>query len=248
MSYGDDKEHKRLLQATQENSIMLKDFKNEEGRYMKEKSGICRIVGSGDFSPDDFATEKGDLVIAADGGYRHLMSVNVAPDILVGDFDSLNERPDGIRTIEHSPIKNDTDTGLAITIGVEEGYSRFVIYGGTGGKRPEHTIANIQTLIGLEEKGFCGYIVGNGNIITVVRNRTLTFPEDMNGYISVFSIGEYAGGVSLKGFKYEISEAVLKNSHPLGVSNEFTNSEAVITVSDGTLLVMWHDEKTRLIW
>lgn len=212
------------------------------------KDGICRIVGSGEFFSRDFEHSDGDFIIAADGGYRHLSAVSVTPHLLVGDFDSMSDRPDGIETIEHSPIKNDTDTGLAISEGISRGYDKFVIYGGTGGKRPEHTIANIQTLTGLEEKGLRGYIIGDGNIITVIKNRTMTFPEGMSGYISVFSVGERAKGVTLQGLKYEISDAVLTCSHPLGVSNEFTGKESSISVTDGTLLLMWHDENKIFIW
>ena len=54
----------------------------------------CIIVGAGDFTPDFKKPSAGDIVIAADGGLLHLQSLNIRPDILIGDFDSLNKKVD----------------------------------------------------------------------------------------------------------------------------------------------------------
>lgn len=42
----------------------------------------CYIVGAGDFTPRGFAPVPGDLVLAADGGYRALYSLGYTPDLL----------------------------------------------------------------------------------------------------------------------------------------------------------------------
>ena len=51
-------------------------------------------------------------------------------------------------------------------------------------------------------------------------------------------MGERAQGVTLKGLKYELTDALITNSFPVGVSNEFIGKEAEITVRDGTLLIL----------
>lgn len=55
--------------------------------------------------------------------------------------------------------------------------------------------------------------------------------------MSVFSWSEKSEGVYLRKLKYELNDAVLTNSFPLGVSNEFIGEESSITVKKGTLLV-----------
>ncbi|MCD8021752.1 MAG: thiamine diphosphokinase [Lachnospiraceae bacterium] len=94
-------------------------------------SSVCRL------SP-----EPGDLVIAADGGYRYLQKLGVEPDILMGDFDSLEIVPEHRHLIRHSPIKDDTDMALAVAWAEKAGYETFFLYGGLGG-RLDHSLANL---------------------------------------------------------------------------------------------------------
>ncbi|NLG03515.1 MAG: thiamine diphosphokinase, partial [Clostridia bacterium] len=53
----------------------------------------CYIVGAGDFDRDRFTPSPGDYIIAADGGYRHLSDAGISPDLVLGDFDSLDMIP-----------------------------------------------------------------------------------------------------------------------------------------------------------
>jgi len=52
------------------------------------------IVGGGDFDRDRFTPEPKDCVLAADAGYAVLEQLHIAPDAVVGDFDSLGTVPD----------------------------------------------------------------------------------------------------------------------------------------------------------
>ncbi|MCR5262595.1 MAG: thiamine diphosphokinase, partial [Clostridiales bacterium] len=72
----------------------------------------------------------GDLVIAADAGYLYFNGKDIAPDLIVGDFDSLGEAPSGDNVVRHPVIKDDTDMMLAVKIGLERGYRIFMLYGG----------------------------------------------------------------------------------------------------------------------
>ena len=64
-------------------------------------------------------------------------------------------------------------------------------------------------------------------------------PDYVSGYVSVFAHSERVEGVWLKGLKYELQDAVLTNSYPLGVSNELIGKEASISVKNGTLLIVF---------
>ena len=86
----------------------------------------CYIFGAAEGMPTDFKKEKDDIIIAADAGYKHLEALNIIPDIILGDFDSLGFIPNGKEIITHPERKDDTDTMLAIKTGLEKGYKQFV--------------------------------------------------------------------------------------------------------------------------
>ena len=55
-----------------------------------------------------------------------------------------------------------------------------------------------------------------------------------------------AEGVTLKNVSFPVEKGTLTNGFPIGVSNEFLEGPAVISVENGTLLVMWQAEKEEL--
>jgi len=74
-----------------------------------------------------------DYLIAADGGLKHMESLGVTPNAIIGDFDSLNYIPTGAEVF---PVeKDDTDSMLAVKLGLSKGYDRFLLYGGLDGVR-----------------------------------------------------------------------------------------------------------------
>ena len=82
--------------------------------------GVCYIVGAGDFA-SPFAPKEDDLVIAADGGYDHLIKFGIRCDILLGDLDSIREVPKKIETVTFPVRKDETDSFLAYREGVRRG-------------------------------------------------------------------------------------------------------------------------------
>lgn len=201
-------------------------------------NGVCYIFGAAEGMPSSFVKNNGDLVIAADAGYERLLRYGTLPDIAVGDFDSLGYVPECSEIIKHPVRKDDTDTVLAVKTGLERGYKRFVIYGGVGG-RTDHTIANLQTLSYLSNRGAVGFLCGNGVTYTAVTNSSLRFKPCPRGTVSVFSATSVCEGVYISGLSYELTDAVLNFDFPLGVSNEFCGKASEIGVKSGTLTVCW---------
>ena len=70
----------------------------------------------------------------------------------------------------------------------------------------------------------------------------ICFPEGADGYVSVFSYGEKAEGVTLQNLKYEIADAVLSDNFPIGVSNEFIGQAASVSVKRGRILVIYDNQ------
>lgn len=207
---------------------------------------ICCIVGAcapgNIILPDQCRV----LVIAADGGLSHLEAQGIGPDLVVGDFDSLGRVPTGENISVHPVEKDDTDTMLAVRLGMERGCRTFVVYGGLGG-RMDHTYANFQTLGYLAERGARGYLVGDGWVCCAVKNDAITFPAGLSGTISVFCPNGSARGVDLSGLYYSLSDGVLESGFPLGVSNHFTGEAACVSVREGMLLLMWEETAESLV-
>ena len=184
-----------------------------------------------------------DFLLAADGGLRHLEKLNLKPDGILGDFDSLGYIPTGAQVF---PVeKDDTDAMLAARKGLELGYRDFLFYGAMDGPRLDHTLANFQTLQFLADHGAIGYLVGRDYLVTVVKNETISFDDKAEGILSLFCLGPDAKGVTIRGLHYELTDGTLTPGFPLGVSNHFTGKAATITVKDGSVLAMW-DRKNGL--
>ena len=200
----------------------------------------CIIFCAAEFDELAAPIGKEDYILAADGGLRHLEKLGLKPNGIIGDFDSLGYVPQGAEVF---PVeKDDTDAMLAAKKGLELGFSEFYFYGSLDGPRLDHTVANFQTLQYLADRGAAAYLIGNNYMVTVVKDGTITFPAGRNGTVSVFCMGADAEGVSIEGLYYELTDGKLTAGFPLGVSNHFTEKEAVISVKQGSLLVMWDRE------
>ena len=213
---------------------------------------ICYIVGAGDFAVNAFNVrrpQEGDFVVAADGGYDSLNSLGtlkIEPDLIVGDFDSLESIPTGGGIIRYPAKKNQTDMFLAVEEGLARGYKVFFIFGGTGG-RLDHTVGNFQVLSYIALKGSLGFLIGEAENVTLIKNCALHFTSEAKGTISVFSHGGVARGVSLTGLRYTLSSAKLTPHFPLGVSNEFIGFASEIFVDKGELLIIWSGGVTKTV-
>jgi len=200
----------------------------------------CFIFSAGTFFGLRERPEAGDLVIAADAGYLHCKQAKLVPDLLVGDFDSMDP-PRDFPHITHFPVeKDDTDTMLAVRTAIERGCREVHLYGATGGKRMDHTLANLQTLQWIRHQGARGYLYDNDFVFTAIQNETLSIPQTVDwGLVSVFCLGATARGIDEVGLQYPLSDAMLSSDQPLAVSNHLTGAPASITVRDGTLVVGW---------
>lgn len=200
----------------------------------------CFVFAAGNFYGLRERPAPGDLVIAADAGYRACLAEGVVPDLLLGDFDSM-EPPEGFAHVRRLPVeKDDTDTLAALRTGLEQECDTFYIYGGTGGKRLDHTLANLQSLLFLRRRGARGWLYDDDFLWTVLENESMTIQKTVEwGLFSAFCLGDRAEGVEEAGFQYPLEDGVLTPDFPLGVSNHILEQPARITVKRGALAVGW---------
>ncbi|MCD7890513.1 MAG: thiamine diphosphokinase [Ruminococcus sp.] len=199
----------------------------------------AHIFAGGEMRSMDFIRiGTGDLIICADSGYKYARQLRVNPDIIVGDFDSYSgELPENARIFRSVPEKDDTDTLLAVKTAIESGAEKIRIYGALGG-RFDHAIANVQTLKYAWEHGCEASLEDESNTVTLQGAGERRYKRRDDRYFSVFS---YSGELQIKrlsGVKYTLKDAVISNSFPIGVSNEFVDDEAVLEILRGTALVI----------
>ena len=207
------------------------------------------IISGGSLDPD-FALaflreEKPELLIGADRGICFLKEKGIHPTHIVGDFDSASgealeyfkqfpEIP--IRTF--NPVKDFTDTAIAMELAMEEGADRIYILGGTG-TRLDHVVANIKLLShALERKKECILMDAHNRIRLIDQPLTIDKKKQYGKYVSLFAFGGQVKGLTLRGFFYPLTEYDMEAENPLGVSNEITAENGEISFSSGKLLVM----------
>lgn len=202
------------------------------------------IISSGtitNYNRLESVVKESDFIICADGGMDHIMKVNLLPDLVLGDLDSISEN--ALKYIEEKnipvqkfpSIKDTTDTGLAVDYLIEKGLEEIILMGVTG-TRQDHTIANIFILNELHEKGIKGKIIDDNNIIYLIDNYLeLEYVE--NSFISVIPITEDGIEVSLSGFFYNLDKEKIKFGSTCGVSNKIIDENGVVRIHKGKALV-----------
>lgn len=189
--------------------------------------------------------EKFDMVIAVDKGLEALYSLNIMPNHIVGDFDSVKpeilsfyKNNSSIVFHKYIPEKDATDTQIALELAIKLNSSSITIIGAFG-KRIDHLLANIHILTYALNSNIPCYLLDKNNKVYLIHNDITLYKEKTFGkYISLVPLTSNVEGLSLKGFKYPLSNYTLSVGTSLGVSNEINNDIATIQLSKGTLVVV----------
>lgn len=203
----------------------------------------CALVAAIDFNAENFKTRHAagefDFVIAVDAGFACLEAIDVAPDMAIGDFDSLGYVPK-CRRVSRFPVKKDkSDMELALEKAVSWDHNELVIYGALGA-RLDHTLANLQLFAKYSEKDCVVTAIAEDYAIRLVTGPDVfELPNIDVGTVSVFSANDTARGVIETGLAYALNDEDLTNRTSRGVSNELTGEPARVAVEEGTLLVFY---------
>jgi thiamine pyrophosphokinase len=215
----------------------------------KAATGRCLIITAYIESAiaDAVYIRDGDFVICVDGGYEKAAAEGIVPDLLLGDFDSLNMAIDPAlreKTLRLPAEKDDTDTLAALKHGLGLGFSDFMVVGGIGG-RLDHTLANLQTLSYCLDCGGRIWMADGGNKATLTDGPIFRIQKEDGFYFSLFSWSGRCSGVCIENAKYLLRDATLTQSVPVGVSNEFLDGDALIKIKQGRLLVLLSKDPPR---
>ena len=191
--------------------------------------------------------------VAVDGGIGFFVKNHLKPAYWLGDMDSVPEdemKDISLLELQENCIckvpvmKDDTDMALAVEKAMEAGCEEILIFGGTGGPRISHTIANIQLMQAYAERDCHIMMISENCRMEVLHKGIKAFSKEMKGLISVFSLTDVAERVEIEGLKYGY-KGDFKNDRALGVSNAFIGKEGRISIGgEGYLLLVYENDET----
>ncbi|MEW6333263.1 MAG: thiamine diphosphokinase [Thermodesulfobacteriota bacterium] len=205
------------------------------------------VLSGGELGDPDFLRERAAAavpaaLICADGGARHLTALGMIPTLIVGDMDSLDRETReryasmGVTMILHPRGKDQTDTELALREAFGMSPDEIWIWGALGG-RIDHALANLSLLAQGMDRGVEVRLIDSWCELFLVTGRTVI--EGQAGQtISLLPFTEQVTGVTLTGFQYPLTKAVMTVGHPCGVSNVLEAGRGVVEVETGCLLAV----------
>jgi len=208
------------------------------------------IIVSGGFIPIDLLTYQiknknadADLIICADSGADVLYTAEILPNVLLGDFDSINKEvfdffvQQGIKTVRFNTNKDVTDTHIAIKYAINQGAKKIIILGAVG-DRVDHTLSNIFLLESYMHLAQCKIIDAKNKIELITDGTKKVYSNKHYKYISLIPISKKVVGVTTDGFKYQLTNATLHRNDSFGVSNEMIQTYGSVAIRKGLLAVI----------
>lgn len=182
------------------------------------------------------AVEAADFLLAADGGANSLIAQGLVPDVVLGDFDSLDAPlPDSVARIQ-APDQNFTDLDKAVGYLIERGAEQITLVGVTGG-RLDHTFGTLSVLAKYGRSVPISLLDDIGRAFLV--DRQAEFPSLPGQTISLLPLGP-AGPITTTGLKWNLAGETLVPGVRDGTSNVATCDRVSISCPAGELIVYIH--------
>jgi len=189
------------------------------------------------------------LIVCCDGGARHLRNLDMRPDVIIGDMDSIVPSQleqfalAGTKIITYPAHKDYTDTQLALdyALGLKPG--KIFIWCALGG-RMDHALANIFLLYRAREKKIKTVLMDE-YCEAFVPDKKISFLNEQGKTVSLLALTSRVTGLTLSGFAYPLVNGTLKMGESLGISNVIHKARASIQMGKGNLLVIKYHRKDR---
>ncbi len=199
-------------------------------------------------SPERFCLQDGDFLVAVDGGLHNLKRINVTPDLLIGDLDSVSAgevqtcREESVEVLQFPTAKDQTDLELALDEVLARGYRKIVIAFGLGG-RLDHQLANLALLARPDLTDYEVSFDDGVCQVFLVRDRLnlATLPGEI---ISLLPWGGAAEGVRTEGLAYPLCGETLLAHQARGVSNVALGERCSVSLEKGSLLLIRQQHQT----
>ena len=184
-----------------------------------------------------------DYIICSDGGANHTYKMDIVPDYIIGDLDSIEDniikyyKSKNVKFDKFPTKKDETDTELSIWLANKLNAKEIDLIGALGG-RIDHTIANINLLYYIRKRGITPKIISEKEEIYIAMDEEITIYGEIGDTISILPIKNDAKGVTLKNLEYPLEDYDMEFSRPLGISNVMTDVNCSIKVKEGSLIII----------
>ncbi len=186
--------------------------------------------------------EQADIIIAADGGANHCAELSITPDILLGDFDSVDAnvladyKAKDVETRRHPVRKDATDLELALDQAKEMGADTIWLLGALGG-RWDMSFANVLLGGGKNYKSLQISLLGKDCSLHILHPGK---PYPINGKagdkVSFLPLKGDVRGVTLTNFEYPLQCRTIRFGSSLAISNVLCSDLATVQLTEGVLL------------
>lgn len=211
------------------------------------------IVSGGELNEEftlSVLREEAGCVIGVDRGMEFLYHHQIMPSYIVGDFDSVDQTiaayyrdETDVPIREFNPVKDASDTEIAIRLAMTLGCKEMIILGATGG-RIDHLWANIQSLAIPFQAGVEAQILDPQNRIRLIDGDTVIKKDEAHGpFFSVFPLGAEVYHFNIEGAKYPLTDHTLSPYDSLCVSNQWIEDEVKISFMNGIVILMETKDK-----
>lgn len=204
----------------------------------------CVIIANGDIRDYEWhksLIKEDDFIVCADGGTRHAVAMEIIPDIVLGDFDSLSQEvkslllETGCQFTEFPEEKDMTDTELALKCCLGKNPAEIVLLGSLG-SRYDHGLANIFLLAQVPSHTLVK-VVNEQNEIMILKDKVY-FHGSPGDIVSIIPFSPELIGVSTRGLKYILRNETLRLGTSRSISNEMVGEEAMVEIKEGLALVI----------
>ncbi|WP_369902984.1 thiamine diphosphokinase [Bacillus manliponensis] len=194
----------------------------------------------------DFSLYESDGVIwaAVDRGVYRLLKLGIKPVAAFGDYDSVTkEELAWMQEQKHdlhivAKEKDETDLEIAIRWAIAQKPMEIRIFGATGG-RLDHSLANIQMLLKGLHVNIKMSVVDNKNEISVQKPGTYYVAKSTQfPYVSFVPMSEQVDGITLRGFKYPLTNQTIQWGSTLCISNELIVEKGTFSFTTGILMMV----------
>jgi len=210
----------------------------------------CMIISNGQIKNYDLLKKiikTVNYIICADGGAEHLFKINITPNIIIGDLDSISKKcityykNKKVKFITFPKNKDKSDTQLAAEYAVTLKPLQ-IIFTGVTGTRLDHTLSNIFLLKKILDLNIPAKIVDENNEVFLL-SKKMIIKGKTGDNLSIIPLSEVVQGITLKGLEYPLTNARIEMGSSHGISNKFTKNlilenTAEITIKSGLLLII----------
>jgi thiamine pyrophosphokinase len=180
-----------------------------------------------------------DFIICADGGTRHALTLNLIPNLIIGDMDSLPKNfllsTFNGKVIVFPKDKNETDLELAINHAITLNPNEIIIVAALGG-RIDQTLANISLLTNFK-LSTCDLRLNDGVEEIFLCKDQVQIKGSSGDIVSLIPWGGDVEGVLTENLKWKLNNETLFFDKTRGISNEMISDIAKISITNGLLLI-----------